>query len=439
MDTHDAAYDNLPRTGLCLGLIGLIGGLIVAAMTIGRAIGFGAAPTLGSEAVHIQARVQIFAGCLPLMTALIWALAVPHDEVIMIRLRPLVTATILVGFFSGALVLTLNWAIVMELAPDHLALTAALSDTVAATLYLVLLIAMPLGSSVAVASHLILRSGAIWLLGYSLISLATTSGRGFLDSPHFMWFFETPAIEMVILGYVIPSSVALIMGAMTSLGDPRAIMRNLPTQLQIWHSATFLWFVLRVWCLRYPGSYQKLVLALAGMTIVVVIGAIAGDTSIFQRVFIPTRWPTRDREGLNLGALSLSLALLSCLLLAATSLVAAAMNSIPPLEMFSALLATALTGVTITAVGSVLFSIYSDYPDTPAPPLGLFMHAVLVVALGTFIAGSLWPLTMVVERSLTPTILGALVLTIAGAVVALVWIGGIWDPWEGQFDEDKEA
>lgn len=434
MDDEYAACDNLSRAGVCLGMVSLLAGLVIAALTLGRSVGFGAAGVLGSEAVHIQARVQLFGGCLPILVGLIWALATPQDQVT-VRLRPLVRAIIVLGFVSGASVMALNWAILMGRVADHLALLPALLDAITATLYLVLLVALPVGANVAVASHLMLRSGALWLLVYSLIRLTATSGRVFLDQDRFMWFFDMPSIEMAILGCVVPSAIALMLGAMSSIGDPRAIMRSLPMQLQFWHSTVFLWLGLRVWCLRYPGSYQKLVLALVGIALLVVISTVVSDTSIFQRILIPTRRSARRRDGLNLAGVALSFMVLSCLVLVATAMVAAGMNNIPPPELFAALLMAGLVGVPITATGSVLLSIAVDYPERVLPATGFFVQAILASAAGTLIASLLWPLTIIVERSLTTTILGATALTVLGTGLALLWIALAWCPWQGVYDE----
>lgn len=430
MQGETVACDNLPRLGVCLGLMGLLSGLVIVGMTLGRPVGFGTAPVLGSESVDVQARVQLFGGCVPLLAGLLWGLAAPHSQVV-VRLRPLVRAVIGLGFLSALLVWVVNWAAVMGHGADHFALVPALLDAVVALLYLVLLIAMPLGVNVPVASHLMMRGGAVWLLGYTIIRLASTSGRVFLDADRFMWFFDIPVVEMALLGCIIPSAIALVVGAMASIGDPRAIMRSLPTQMQIWNVAVFLWLLLRVWCLRYPGSYQKLLLALVGIVLLVVIGTVASDSSIFQRLIIPTRRPVHRPAGLPLAGVTLVFALLACLLLVATAMMAAGLNNIPPLQLFAALLMAALVGITVPMSASVMLSIGSDYPEEATPAVGYLTAVVVIAALGALGASVLWPLTILVERSLTEAILAGTALAAAGTALALPWAALAWFPWRG--------
>jgi len=222
---------------------------------------------------------------------------------------------------------------------------------------------------------------------------------------------------------------------MSSMGDPRAIMRSLPTQLQMWHASVFLWVALRVWCLRYPGSYQKLVLALVGIGILVVIGTMIADTSIFQRVLIPTRWGGERREGINLAAVSMTFMVLACLVLVATAMMAASMNTIPPPELFAALLVATFIGVLVTAVGSVLLSLSAEYPARLVPARGFLTQTVLTAALGALAASVLWPLTVVVERSLTPTILGSVAVATIGTGLVLTWILAAWRPWHEEYED----
>ena len=77
MTTTQATYDNLPRLGFGLGFGGLLLGLLIAAAALGRSVGFGVAPVLGSEAAHLQGQVQLLAGCVPVLLALVWFMVLP--------------------------------------------------------------------------------------------------------------------------------------------------------------------------------------------------------------------------------------------------------------------------------------------------------------------------------------------------------------------------
>ncbi|HUS79629.1 MAG TPA: hypothetical protein VM283_00090 [Armatimonadota bacterium] len=409
-------------------------GLVIAAMTLARPIGFGTAPALGSESVHIQASVQLLAGCLPITVGLLWMIAAPFD-IVTSRLRPLAGLIIGLSFASGAAAMALNWAIVMEHVPNHFALVPAVTDAIVATLYAVFLAAMPLGASVAVASQMILRGSSIWLLGYALVRLMVTSGRVFLDADRFMWFFDTPLAEMALLGFVIPSCVGLVMGAMSAIGDPRTFMRHLPMQLQLWHSSVFLWLSLRVWCLRYPGSYQKLVLALVGIGILVVTTTIIADTSILQRIFIPTRWTSRRRGGLHFGGLALGFALVASVLVVATAMMAAGMNDIPPPQLFAALLMAILVGVLTPTIGCVTLAL-ADEDAWVVPARVMLATAIVVIAIGALVASLVWPLSIVVERSLRDPIVGAIALAGAGIALLLLWESLFYRPHIADLDDD---
>ncbi len=420
MKTTAATYDNLPNIGFGLGFGALALGVAVAATATGRSIGFGVAPVFGAEAVHIQAGVQLIAGCVPIILALVWTMASPVSEAAT-RLRPLLTAIIALCFTVGVLTIVLNWAIEMGHLADHAALLPALLSVAVAVLYVVFLSALPTVSNVAVASQIVLRGSALWLVGYSLLRLTVVSGRVLLDEPRFVWFFDTAIVEMAILGFVLASVLGLVVGAFASVGDPRTMMRSLPVQLQAWHATVFLWTALRVWCVRYPGGVQKLVLALVGIIMLVLLATIIAETVVLQRLLIPTMHASRRRDGLSLAGIGLASMGFAALLLVWTAMMAAGLNGIPPTQLLSALLSAVNVAMITTVALGVFLAVSSDC-ERVIQMRELLTAAAFTAAAGGLGAALLWPMTIVVERSLRGPILALLWLGLGGLLLAMAWM-----------------
>ncbi len=429
MTTTHETYDNLPRMGFALGFCGLLLGLVVAAAALGRSIGFGVAPVFGSEAAHIQGQVQLFAGCVPVLLALVWSMVSPVDEATA-RLRPLLIVVVSLAFATGVLTMVLNWAIEMGYVADHAALFSAVLGVAVAILYIAFVTALPMASNIAVASQIVLRGGAIWLVIYAFLHLTCVAGRVFLDSPNVMWFFDTASVEMVVLGFVVPSALGLIAGALASVSDPRTLMRTLPLKLQTWHATVVLWTALRVWCIRFPGSYQKLVLALAGLTALVLLTTIIADTGVMQRLLVPQMRVGRRHDGLGFAGLALGFLGFATLILMATATMAAGFNGIPPTQLLSALLMLTMVGALVSTIAAVLLAAGSDYEDYTAPGRALLTVCGGVVAVGVVGSALMWAMTVVVERSLTSSLLGCVDLTIAGVALMLIWTSFIYTPPE---------
>ena len=427
MATTQDTYDNLPRMGFALGFAGLLLGLVIAAAALGRPVGFGVAPVLGSEAAHVQAQVQLLAGCVPVFLALVWSMVSPVDEATA-RLRPLLIVTVLLAFITGALTMALNWAIEMGYVADHAALIPAALGVAVAILYVAFVAALPLASNIAVASQIVLRGGALWLVIYTLLHLSCVAGRVFLDSPRLMWFFDTAAVEMVVLGFVVPSVLGLIAGALASVSDPRVLMRTLPLKLQTWHATVVLWTALRVWCIRFPGSYQKLVLALAGLTALVLLATIIADTGVMQRLLVPMMRVRRKQDGLIFAGLALGFLGFATLIVVATAMMAAGLNGIPPTQLLSALLMVTIVGSLVATTAAVLLAGGSKYEDYRAPARALVTVGGMAVAVGVLGSALMWAMTVVVERSLSVWILGCVELTIAGVALTLIWTALLYAP-----------
>ncbi len=429
MTTTHESYDNLPRMGFAVGFGGLLLGLVIAAAALGRSIGFGVTPVLGSEAPHIQAQVQLLAGCVPVLLALVWSMVSPVDESTA-RLRPLLIAIIALAFITGVLTMVINWAIEMGFVADHVGLIPAALGVAVAILYTAFVAALPLASNIAVASQIVLRGGAMWLVIYTLLRLSCAAGRVFLDSPSVMWFFDTAAVEMVVLGFVVPSVLGLIAGALASVSDPRTLMRTLPLKLQTWHATVVLWTALRVWCIRFPGSYQKLILALAGLTALVLLATIIADTGVVQRLLVPMMRGGRKQDGLGFAGLGLGFLGFATLIVVATAMMAAGFNGIPPTQLLSALLMVTMVGAVVATTAAVLVAAGSGYDDYTVPVRGLLTAGGIAVAVGVLGSALMWSMTVVVERSLSGPLLGCVELALVGVALMLVWAAFIYTPPE---------
>ena len=431
------AVDNRSRLGFGLGVAALIGGLAIGATPLARRSGLGISPAIAADALHLQARVELIGGCLLLALALLWAMGRPRSAD---RLRSLVTATMLTGLASAALAVCLNWAIVVGRVADHMALIPAILDLVAAGLYAVTIVQVVSRAEGPLAMAMLLHSGAAWLLAYAGSQFTYTAGRVFLDNDKLLWFFDTPTMEMALLGFLVPTGLGLALGQAALAARSRALLRSLPLTLQATNLCILLWVVLRIWCSRYPGGYQQLVLALVGLGLFACVMKIVSDSAPAsgwwraggKGTVIPLG---RDDCPQFLAMLFLGIA---AALLAVGAIIAAGLGSAPPRELFAAVVLALTVGFFATLTSGLLGMSYvgqaSSLPAGPPSPRlwrlnwkpasRLLAVACWCVAAGVGLSMALWLMSTVVERSLAGLTLGAEVGLGFAVVVLLAWLWG---------------
>ena len=422
MQSNEQDLGNVCRTGFCLGLVAFLGGLLIGAVQLARPEGFGTFPSIAADALHLQARVQLFGGCLVLALANLWGITRPrgagNDG-----LRRLLVATILISSVSAGLAVLLNWAIVTGHVADHLGLLPAVLDLLAALLYALTAASLLSSAESSLAVDALVHGGAVWLVLYAAAQLTWTAGRVFLDNDRLLWFVDAPAMEAGLLGFLAPTGFGLLLKGLPDVAHNRGMLRTVPQVFQAAHLCLALWLWLRIWCLRYPGSYQRLVFALTGLGILVCILKIVTDSGLLKSL---RRAPPVSRgKGAVVGVLPASLAFLvvSAMLFASAAIYAAGASSAPPRPLFGGLtLALTLGFFAILAFG--LLTAAHAAPAEPPAGYRLVMAACWFLAGGTALSILLRAMATVVERSLNAYTVGADGIAVVGLVMLALWACG---------------
>lgn len=411
--------DNLSRVGFCLALLALMGGLAIGAVPVARVAGLGVSPVIAANPFHLQARIQLMGGCVVLALAILWASS-DRQESRRPELQALFGAAMITCLGSAALAALLNWAIVTGRVADHMGLIPAGLDMAAAALYAVVVAGLLSSARGPMGMEMLLYSGTAWLLVYAAGQLTWTAGRVFLDTGSLLWFCDVPAMEMVLLGFLVPTGFGLALGVMPPAAHDRRLLRSLPPTLQATNLCILLWFALRAWSLRYPGSYQQLVLALVGLVLLGCVMKIVLDS----RLLDPWRRLGSGAPGVDIVRphvpLALILLVIAGTLFAVTAVVVAGLSSAPP-QVFVALVLALTVGFFTTLTSGLLGMLYARSPMPPSS------HRMLV-GTGWWIPGAaalsvvLWLMSTVVERSLRPFTLAVEVAIGLGLVALFAWV-----------------
>ncbi len=403
---------DLGRIGLLIGFSAIIVGLALGITAHVRSTGLAVAPTIAGEAVYLQAQVHIFAGCVALIVALLW-IAVRSDGPPVRRLEPIVRATLAVCAASVLLRVLANWAIVTGRLPDHIALIPALADLAAAVLCALVIYSLAGRTNIGLTGRLLLHSSCWWLAAAVTGQLVWVSARVFLDNEGMLWFLERPTLEVALLGFVMLGGLGMLLSTLPVVSLNRDLIQTLLRNHQAVNALIFAWGGLQVWSLRYPGSYQGLVLAIIGIGIVICVAIIAASTGLLERwQALAGSAITEDgpRSDVVLASLAIAFMVMGATLFAMTAFLSAALRSAPRVELLlSAVLAVAVGMMTVVTV-----AVADRARGRSGPAVTAGTGAVV---FGVTVSALLWTLTIVVERSLDVIIAAGEVLAIVGIIV----------------------
>jgi hypothetical protein len=245
--------------------------------------------------------------------------------------------------------------------------------------------------------------------------VAAGLGRVFLDNDKLLWFFDTPTMEMALLGFLVPTGLGLALGQAPLAARSRALLRSLPATLQATNLCILLWVVLRIWCRRYPGGYQQLVLALVGLGLFTCVMKIVSDSAPLSGWWRAGRKGTLIPPGREECPRSLALVFLgiAAALLAVGAIIAAGLGSAPPRELFAAVVLALTVGFFAPLTSGLLGMSWARYAErvgleaqpTRSGRAGSPTYAVVAcwcVGAGVGLSMALWLMSTVVERSLSP-------------------------------------
>ncbi len=413
------AINSIPRLSFGLGGAALIGGIAIGAAQLARPEGFGTSPVVAADVLHLQARVNLFGGCLVLALASLWVVTAP-GAARKDGLKGLFVAAVLTSSVSAGLAVLLNWAIVTGRVADHLALLPAVLDLVAAGLYAVIAAGLLSSAESSLAVESVVRGGAAWLLLYAGVQLAWTATRVFLDNERLLWFLDAPAMETALLGFLVPTGFGLIAKGLPDVAHTRGMLRSVPRVFGAIHLCLALWLSLRIWCLRYPGSYQQLLLALTGLSILICILKIVIDSELLRSLkgAAPPSSPTRVVTGvLPIALIFLVMAAVFC---AVAAIYIAGTNAAPPRPLFGGLTLSLTLGFFAILASGLLASAHTALGG---PPDGyrLVMAACWFVGAGTALSILLRAMATVVERPLNVLTLGTDGVAALGLAMLAVW------------------
>jgi len=424
MQIAEKDLDSACHVGFGLGLVALLGGLLIGVVHLARPEGFGTAPAVAAEALHLRTRVQLIGGCLVLaatvLSATLRSRRARHGQ-----LALLLVAVLWTSLGSAALAVLLNWAIVTRHAADYLGLLPALLELVAVALYAGLATMVLAGADGPLAVAMLVQNGMAWLLLYAVAQLIWTAGRVFLDNDRLLWFVDTPAMEAGLLGFLVPTGLGLLLGGLPDLSHGRAMLRTVPQAVQTMSICLALWLVLRVWCIRYPGSYQQLVLALVGLGILLCVLKMAEGSGLTD----PWRRGGAPQVGRQLAVQALPFSLLfliaAALLVAVVGVYTAGANRPPPQGLFAALGLSLTWGFFVTLAGPLMVTRIQGRAALSTQTRRRIVVAWSCLAVGSALAAGLWAMTAVVERSLNLLVVGAEGLTAVGVLGLVAWLHSV--------------
>lgn len=409
------------RIGLLAGLLALITGLIVGIISVARARGFGVAPVLADSALHLQGLIICFSAGTAILGSLLYS-ALDISVPVLRRLNSNLLITIALCALAVLITLGLNWAILTYRVPQHLALIVGLAQIAAACAYVSLVYPLSGSTAVGLGGRLMLRSGALWLVVGAVAQTSWISARVLLDSPRALWFLERPVIEIGLIGFLGFTSLGAILIAVPIVSLHRDLIRALLRLYQIANGLVLVWGISQAWSVRYPGGYHDLVLALAGIGILVSFTVLAGSSGILSR------WQAAERSRED-HARRREIALAAtavCLLLGGATLfaVTATVNVITRGVRGSELLTSVLLTLGVALVSVVIVAVMAQWM---VPRVSRLSELALSVTVGaTMVAVLLWLLSLPVERSLIGFLIGAECLIVAGLIGLgfCIWLDG---------------
>lgn len=404
------AETRLVRLGLVIGAGVLIAGLGLGVVSLVRPEGLGVATTLAGSPLHLQASIQVFCGAVALILAVLWHLTSDQRRFFS-HLRPLVTLALLMCAVSAGLMIGFNWLIMEGMVAHYFALIPAVSIVFTAVIYALIVRPLSGTTSVNLGARLMLRSSYVWLLVTATVQFVWIAARSF-ERSNLLWFLERPAFEAALLGFVLFGSLGLILAGLSSVLHSRDLIRATVNAHQAANVLVFVWAAMQAWVLRFPGSYQALVLSLAGVGILICCITM-GNSS---KVAIGSGRGEEDpalRFGNLLGAVAIATKTVGAILLTATAVVATSTGEMPLQSLFAAFLICVGTGVVSFSAVAVIVSLQDR--------VNLLTSAgAALLVIGTFCALGLWSLVVLVDRPLHLHIAGAEALIALGLLSIIV-------------------
>lgn len=403
--------DGVARLGVVIGSGILIAGLGIEIVNQARPEGFGVIPTLARTPLHLQASVQIFCGAVALILGILWHLA-DTERAWFHRLRPLVVGTLVLCAVSAALTLATNWLIMTGRAEHYYALLPPLSMLVTAVLYLLTVRPLSGSTEVNLGARLVLRSSYVWLLATAALQFTWVAARVF-ERPQLLWFLERPTLEMALLGFVMLGSLGLLLTGLPTVSYSRDLIRTMVKTHQLANGLVFGWGAMQAWVIRFPGSYQGLVLSLAGLGLLFCFLRVADTSRLLSRSPAGGGGGSRWRWDDLLASVSIALMVVATTLLATTAIVATGGGQAPLPALFAAVLICAGTGVVALSGASVIVAIRGR--------IGFLMGSgTVLLSVGTFAATVLWSMVSLVERPIGAYLVGTGSLMAAGLFLMLL-------------------
>lgn len=400
----------ITRLGVVTGTGILIIGLGLGIVDQARPAGLGVIPSLARNPLHLQASIQIFCGAVALMLALLWHLT-DTDRAWFRRLRPVVVLTLVMCALSAALTIGANWLIMTGQIAHYHALIPSLSILVTAILYLLAVRPLSGSTEVNLGARLALRGSYLWLLVTATLQFFWVAGRVFGD-PQMLWFLERPTLEVALLGFVMMGSLGLLLTGLPSISHSRDLIRTMVRTYQATNALVFGWGAMQAWVIRFPGSYQGLVLSLVGLGLLFCCLRLADSSKLLVRNPAGGSGSGLRWEDL-LASLAIVLKVVATTLLAVTAVVAAGRGETPLPALFAALLVCVGTGVMALSVASVVVAIRERIDF-------LMGGGTVLLSIGVLSAIALWAMVSLVERPLQSYLAGSGTVMAAGLCLILL-------------------
>ncbi|MGD9498653.1 MAG: hypothetical protein AB7Y46_20330 [Armatimonadota bacterium] len=404
------------RAGLIVGLGALATGLALSLAAHLRPSGLGVAPALAHSPVHLQAQIQVFAGCVALIVTLLWS-ALSRSGILVGRTAPLVVGTIALSALAVLTRLLLNWAMVTGHLADHWSLIPAVGDLALAALFLSAVFPLSGATDVGLSGRLLLRSSSWWLLASAVGQFTAILAR-VLGTGSGLNHLERPSLEVALLGFVMLGGLGVMLATLPLVSLNRNLIQTLLRTHQAANGLIAAWGLLQGWSIRYPGGYHSLLLALVGTGIlasVIVIAANSGLLARWQAETALTEAEGGRRSELIPASAAIGLMVLGAVIFAITGLLAAL--NVPNQETVAAELMVFAVGMATVVSVAVMTWVcgWSGWSATAG---------TAATAFGAATASLLWILSLAVERSLDPIIGAAEVVACAGMLaLALVTVG----------------
>ncbi len=426
----DGCSTAVRRGGFVVGFSAIAVGLALGLTGHVRESGLAVQAALARNPLHLMAQIQVFSGCAVLLVTTLWA-TLRSEHAAAVRLRSLIIGIVGLSGLSVLLRVFGNWAIVTGRVSDHAAVLPALMDVVVGVLFVSAAYPLSGRTDVGLSGRLMIRSSSWWLVGTAGFELLCTGGRIITNQPSFMWFFERAYIEAALLGFVMMGGLGVMLATLPMMSLNRDLNQTLLRSHQPINALVLGWGLLQAWSLRYPGSYQSLVLAVVGVGILGLMLLIALRSGLAGRWQRALALPAVDnrRAEVVLVAGAVMFILLAGVLFVATAFVSVATRSAPDEALAGAVLSL--------AVGMIVVVVTAAARRGCDRANSLIMGAVGAVVMGVIISSLLWALSLVVDRPLDGVIgcaegIAALgVLTLAGLSAGPSPAGDLAEPRRG--------